>query len=508
MPVSVDGKSLNVEKVVSVARNGEKVELAPEAIKNIDSCRAIVDRMVEQGAVMYGVTTGIGELSEIVLTPDQIRDFQKYVVYSHAAGAGDPIDGDAVRASMLSRVNVLSKGHSGPRRVVVQTLVDMLNKGVTPVVCQKGSVGASGDLSPMGQIALVVMGEGEAFYDGERMPGGEAMRKAGVSPLIFEARDGLATINGSNVTTGMGALQTHDAEMWFKTSEISAAMSLDALNANMLAYDERIHRARGYAGAVASSSNVRRIAEGGDFITQGRKRVQDAYSLRSTPQVMGAARDTLDYVRRTFEVELNGVGDNPIFFEDDGGTIITGANFQGTPLAFALDYLAIAVTTVCVISERRVNRLVNPNLSAGLPPFLTKGAGMFSGMMLAQYTADSLVCENRLLSAPASTGSIPAAADQEDFVSMSMTSAIKSKQILSNACTVLAIELMAAAQALDFRRPLKPGAGVKAAYDVVRSHVGFLDKDRPLHGDINKLSEVVRSGEVLEAVQKAVGPLD
>lgn len=508
MPVVLDGNSLNVDSVMRVARGGESVELAPEAIERIEICRSIVDKMVADRAIMYGVTTGIGELSEVVLSPEQVRDFQKYLIYSHAAGCGDPVAVDDVRAAMLSRVNVLCNGHSGPRRVVVDTLVEMLNKGVTPFMCQKGSVGASGDLSPMGQMALVIMGEGEAFYKGERLPGNEAMDRAGIPTIEFEARDGLATINGSNVTAGMGALQIYDAERWFKCSEIAAAMTLDSLNANMLAYDERIHKARGYAGAVTSAANIRRITEGGGFLRSEGKRVQDAYSLRSTPQVMGAARDTLEYTRVTFETELNGVGDNPLFFADDGGTVITGANFQGTPLAFALDYLGIAVTTVCVISERRLNRLVNPNLSVGLPPFLTKGAGMFSGMMLAQYTADAMVGENRLLSGPASTGSIPAAADQEDFVSMSMTSAVKSKQILKNANTVLAIEMMAAAQALDFRRPLEPGPGVQAAHDVIRKHVPHLDADRPLYNDINRLSEVVGSGEVLEAVEKAVGPLE
>jgi len=507
MAVVVDGTSLDIEKVVRVARGGEQVEIAPEALERIARCRAVVDRMVERREVIYGVTTGIGELSEVVLTPEQVRKFQKYLIYSHAAGAGRPIAEDDVRAAILSRVNVLCRGHSGPRPVVVETMVRMLNEGVTPVMCQRGSVGASGDLSPMGQMALVLMGEGEAFYRGERLSGAEAMRRAGIPTLTFEARDGLATINGSNVTAGMGSLQVYDAERFIKTSEIAAAMTLDALNANMLAYDERIHKARGYEGAVASAANVRRIVEGGDFLRQGGKRVQDAYSLRSTPQVVGAARDALAYARNTFETELNGVGDNPLFFEDDGGTVITGANFQGTPLAFALDLLAIAITTICVISERRLNRLVNPNLSAGLPPFLTEGAGMFSGMMLAQYTADAMVAENRILSSPASTGSIPAAADQEDFVSMSMTAAMKSKQVLINAHTVLAIELMAAAQALDFRKPLKPGPGVRAAYEAVRKHVPFLKEDRPLYEDINRLTEVVRSGEILEAVERAIGPL-
>jgi histidine ammonia-lyase len=508
MAVIVSGSNLDVDGVVRVARGEEKVSIDSEAMERIRGCRAIVDRMVEDKAVIYGVTTGIGELSEVILTPEQVREFQKYLVYSHAAGCGEPVAIDDARAAMLSRVNILCRGHSGLRPVVVETLVGMLNKGVTPFMCQKGSVGASGDLSPLGQMALVVMGEGEAFFQGEMMSGAEAMKKAGVPTIQFEARDGLATINGSNLTAGMGALQIHDAEAWFKTSEIAAAMTVSSLNVNMQAFDERIHKARGYAGAITSSSNIRRVTEGGDFLHEKGKKVQDAYSLRSTPQVMGGARDTLKFVRDTFVTELNGVGDNPLFFPDDGGTCITGANFQGTPLAFGLDFLGIATTTVCVLSERRLNRLVNPNLSMGLPPFLTKGAGMFSGMMLAQYTADSMVCENRILSGPASTGSIPAAADQEDFVSMAMTSATKNKQIFSNACTVLGIEMIAAAQALDFRAPLKPGPGVKAAYDVVRKYVTHLDEDRPLYSDINRMSEVVRSGEILDAVEKAVGALE
>jgi histidine ammonia-lyase len=318
MAVTVDGNSLDVSGVVRVARGGEEVKIDPSAMERVISCRAIVDKMVEDKAVIYGVTTGIGELSEVILTPDQVREFQRYLVYSHAAGCGEPVAIDDARAAMLSRVNILCRGHSGPRPVVVETLLGMLNKGVTPVMCQKGSVGASGDLSPLGQMALVIMGEGEAFFGGERMSGAEAMKKAGVPTIEFEARDGLATINGSNLTAGMGALQVHDAERWFKTSEIAAAMTLSSLNANMQGFDERIHKARGYPGAVTSSSNIRRVTEGGGFLDQKGKKVQDAYSLRSTPQVVGSARETLSFVRGTFEVELNGVGDNPSFFHDDG----------------------------------------------------------------------------------------------------------------------------------------------------------------------------------------------
>jgi histidine ammonia-lyase len=385
--------------------------------------------------------------------------------------------------------------------------MEMLNRGVTPVVCEKGSVGACGDLSPMAQMALVLMGEGEAFFEDERMPGKAAMEKAGIPTIVYEERDGLATINGSNMIAGLGALEIFDAERWIKNSEISSAMTLEVLNANMKAYDERLHKVRGYPGAVVSARNIRQITEGSELLAQKGKKVQDAYSLRSTPQVIGSARDALKWARYMFEIELNGAADNPTFFPDEE-LVLTGANFQGTPLAFALELLGMAVTTVSVLSERRTNRLMNPHLSVGLPAFLTKGAGMFSGLMLSQYTAGALICENRVLSHPAATGSIPAAADQEDFVSMGMTSALKTRQIIDNAQAVLGIEMMAGAQAVDFRKPIKPGKGVQAAYEVIRKYVDYMEEDRPLFDDINKLKEVVEAGEILDAVEKAVGALE
>jgi len=506
MTVKIDGHSLTIEDVVKVARKNEPIALAPEAPEKITRSREVVEKLISKREKIYGVSTGIGELSNVLLSPDQLKEFQRYVVYSHAAGWGEPVAIDDGRAAWLTRVNVLSKGYSGLRLVVVTTLVDMLNKGVTPVMCQKGSVGASGDLSPLGQGSLVVMGEGEAFYQGQRMSGKQAMDKAGIQPITYEARDGLATINGSNLVAGMGCLQVSDAEMLIKTSEIAAAMTLEALTPNMLAFDERIHKARGFDGAIESAENVRKIVQGSEILKQKPQKVQESYSLRSTPQVVGAAKDTLKFSRKIFETEINGVGDNPLFFADEGGICLTGANFQGTPLAFALEYLGIALTTVGALSERRMNRLVNPALSMGLPPFLTKGAGMFSGMMLAQYTAASLVCENRVLSTPAATGSIPTAADQEDFVSMANTTAIKTKEILKNSTAIFAIELMAGAQALDFR-PMKSGKGTQAAHDVVRKHVTHLEADRPLYNDIMKLSNAVESGEILEAVEGVVGKL-
>ena len=507
MTISVDGHGLTIESVVRVARHGEPVVISPEAKDRIVKCRALLEDKILKREIMYGVNTGIGELAEVVLTPEQVERYQRYIVYSHAAGIGEPLPPDAVRAAMFSRICCHCHGHSGLRLVVTQALADMLNAGVTPVVCEKGSVGACGDLAPMSQIALALMGEGEAFFRGERLPAAEALKRADLKPVVLEARDGLAAINGSNVIAGLGSLEIFDADRWIKHSEIAAAMTLEVLNANMKAYDPRVHEVRGYPGAQISAANIRKICQGSDLLARGGKKVQDAYSLRSTPQVVGGARDALNWAREMFTIELNGAADNPIFFPDEG-IVLTGANFQGTPMALALELLGTAVTTVAVLSERRTNRLMNPHLSVGLPAFLTKGAGMFSGLMLTQYTAGALVCENRVLCQPAATGSIPAAADQEDFVSMGMTTALKTRQILDNSWGVLAIEIMAAAQAVDFRSPVKPGPGVAAAHAVVRKHVARLEEDRPLYDDLNRLKEVVKSGEVLEAVEKAVGKLD
>ncbi|MCX6571342.1 MAG: histidine ammonia-lyase [Candidatus Aminicenantes bacterium] len=506
MSIILNGTGLTVEKVVQVARDGAPVALAPEARKRIEKCRALLEDKIRKNEIMYGVNTGIGELANVVLTQDQVEEYQRYLIYSHAAGYGKPMPGDVVRAAILSRISCHCHGHSGLRPVVTETLVELLNKGVTPVMCEKGSVGACGDLSPMAQMALVPMGEGEAFYKGERLPGAEALKRAGIAPIVLHARDGLAMINGSNVIAGMSALIVHDVHRWLKMSEIAAAMTLEVLNANMKAYDERVHKTRGYPGALESAANIRRITEGSELLARPGKKVQDAYSLRSTPQVVGAVRDSLKWARYMVEIELNGAADNPIFFPDED-LVLTGANFQAGPMALPLELLGTAVTTIAVLSERRHNRLMNPHLSAGLPAFLTKGAGMFSGLMLTQYTAGALVCENRVLCHPAATGSIPAAADQEDFVSMGMTTALKTRQIIDNAQAVLAIELMAGAQAVDFRKPHRPGKGTAAAYEVIRKYVAHLEEDRPLYNDINKLKEVVESGEILDAVEAAVGTL-
>ncbi len=506
MTLSIRGKGLTVDDLVAVARFGEKVELDSEALERIRRCRAFIEERIAAREIMYGVNTGIGEFSEIVLSDEQIRRFQKYLIYNHAAGIGEPVPVEQVRGAMLARINVHAQGYSGCRPEVTLTLVEMLNRGVTPVVCRKGSVGACGDLAPMSQIALAAMGKGEAWYQGTRMKAEDALEKAGIPPLVLEARDGLAMINGSNLITAMGCLALYDAERWIKQAEITAAMTLEALLANMKPYDVRLHKLRGFPGAVTSAANIRKVLEGSDLIAGKKKtRVQDAYSMRSTPQVIGAARDQLRWTREQLEIELNGAGDNPLFLWEDQ-VVLTGANFQGTPVSMPLDTLGGAIAMVSVLSERRLNRLLNPALSAGLPAFLTKGAGMFSGHMLSQYTADMLIVEQRILSAPAFTMSIPAAADQEDFVSMGMNTALKTHQILDNAQGVLAIEMIAAAQALDFRDH-RFGRGVRAAHGAVRRTVEHLEEDRPLFVDHNNMKAAVERLEVLRAVEAEIGEL-
>jgi len=506
MTIVLNGSELSIEKLVAIARHGEAVELAPEALERITRCRALLEKKIEAREIMYGVNTGIGEFSEIVLDDDQVRQFQRYLIYNHAAGIGDAAPIEYVRGAMAGRINVHAHGHSGCRPLITQTLVEMLNKGVTPFVCQKGSVGASGDLAPMSQVALLLLGEGQAYYQDELLPGAEAMQRAGIEVPGLEARDGLATINGSNVLTAMSALHIHDMERWLKQAEITAAMSLEALLANMKPYEAPLHQVRGFAGAMRSAAAIRKCTEGSDLLSgKVKTRVQDAYSMRSTPQVIGAAHDAVAYARSQVETELNGVGDNPIFFPESG-TFQTGANFQGTPVSLPMEMAGQAITMVSVLSERRLNRLLNPALSAGLPPFLTKGAGMFSGMMLSQYTADTLIVEQRILSAPASVASIPAAADQEDFVSMGMNTALKNEQIIDNAYGVLGIELMGAAQALEMRE-FTPGRGVKAAFDRVRETVDYLDVDRSLAPDHTAMKALVKSCAVLESVEKIVGDL-
>ena len=507
MTIIISGEGLTIEKLVKIARHKEKVKIHPESIKKIKKCRLMLEEKINAREIMYGVNTGIGEFSEIVLDSKKLKDFQKYLVYNHAAGIGEAAPLEYVRGAILSRINVHAHGNSGCRLEITNTLMEMLNKNVTPFVCQKGSVGACGDLAPMSQIALLMMGEGEAFYKDKLMEGKEAMDKARIKIPGLEPRDGLSIINGSNLLTAMSAIFLYDANNWLKQAEIAAAMSLEALKANMNPYTTKLHKARGFKGAIRSAKAINNLVKEGDLYKRKIKcKIQDAYSMRSTPQVIGTAHDALKYARSQVEIELNGVGDNPIFFPNEN-LQLSGANFQGTPVSLPMDMAGIAITMVSVMSERRLNRLNNPALNVGLPSFLTRGAGIFSGLMLSQYTADMQVVEQRILSAPASIQSIPAAADQEDFVSMGMNTAIKNFQILDNAYGILGIELMAAAQALDFR-DYNFGEGVSKAKEIIRRYVKFLDIDRPLYKDHTNMKKLVKSCEILNEVEKIVGSLE
>ena len=500
MSIKITGKDLSIDKLYQVACNDAEVSLDEDSVSKINKCRKMVEDKIDKGEIMYGINTGIGEFSETILDSDKLEDFQRYLIYNHAAGMGDPFPIEYVRAAMVGRINVHAKGHSGCRLIITQTLVRMLNKGVTPYVCEKGSVGACGDLAPMSQIALVLLGEGKAYFNGELLSGKDAMGKAGIDIPGLKARDGLAVINGSNFLTAMSAIFIYKLKPLLKHAEIAASMCLDALLANLKPYDTRIHELRGFSGSVKSASAIRNMLFDGDLSTGKLKtKVQDSYSLRSTPQVIGAVHDAMDYCEKQVVIELNGVGDNPIFIPEDN-IQLSGANFQGTPISLPMDMLGAALTMICVMSERRLNRLNNPALNVGLPAFLTKGAGMFSGLMLSQYTADMQIVEQRILSMPASIQSIPAAADQEDFVSMGMNTAQKNFQILDNAYGIIGIELMAAAQALDFRDH-KLGMGVQAAKNEIRKVVDFLDKDRPLYVDHDNMKNLVMDNRIVENVE-------
>ncbi len=508
--MKLKGKGLTVEYLARIARDKEKIEVCDSAKPRMQKSREFVEKMFREKKPAYGTTTGIGELANVILTPEQAEKFSKYLIYSHSAGYGEPVSKENVRAAIATRINVMSKGVSGVRVRVVEFIAEMLNRGVIPVM-YPASVGACGDLAPLAQAMLVPLGKGEAFYKDERLPGKEALRRAGLNPIKYEIRDGLAVINGSQLIAGMAALEVVDANMLIKSSEIAAALTFEALKAVTMAFDDEILRLRGFPGGVKCASNIRRLIKDSSILGK-QERVQDAYSIRSTPQVVGTVKDALDFVRKQVEIELNGGADNPLFIpKGKDGKYLAGANFQGTPVALPLEMLGMGVTTLSVISERRINRLINPNLNVGLPGFLIEGAGLYTGIMIPQYTAASLVCENRVLCTPAATGSIPTAADQEDFVSMGTNTAIKTRKLIDNSFAVVAIELLAAVQAVDLRVKKeggKLGKGTQAAYEVVRKYVKFLDEDIPLYSDIEKLTEIAQKGELLEAVENAVGKLE
>lgn len=505
MEVVLDGNSLSIEQIAAVARRGAKVSASPDARAAMQRSRDVVERCVAEGIAIYGVTTGIGEFARIRISPEQSAELQRRIIYSHSAGTGDPQPQDVVRAAMLLRANVLAKGYSGVRLCLLDTVLDMINKGVVPYVQEKGSLGVSGDLSPLSQFAEVAIGEGRAWYQGELLPGAEAMNRAGVEPTDLTYKEGLGLINGSQMMTAGAALLVYDAERLLKNALIASAMSADALRAVGRAFDPHVHRVRPFAGQNAVAANLLRLFDGSEVMAHRTGRVQDGYSIRCTPQILGPSFDTVEHVRRIVNIEVNAAADNPLFFAEDGEYFAAG-NFHGQGIGMVVDFLCIALSEVANLSERHTNRLLNPTLS-GLPDFLVEGKGLNSGLMVAQYTAAALVSENKVLSHPASVDSISVSADQEDHVSMGPIAVRKCTEILKNVRTVLAIEMMSAAQAFEFHDGRRPGRGTAVAYNVIRTKVPRLVDDRVLHPDIEAIRLLVVDGTILEAVEAEIGPL-
>ena len=498
----INGNDLTLEAVREVAVGGRSVLLAPDAREAVDKARAVVEQIVAGNQVSYAITTGVGKLSEVRIAGDQIRELQVNLVRSHAVGVGEPLSAVEVRAMMLLRANSLSKGYSGIRAMVIDALCEMLNRRVMPFVPSQGSVGASGDLAPLAHLALVMIGEGECLDDsGHRMPAAEALRKAEIKPLTLEAKEAVSLINGTQAMLAVGTLALLAAEILVDSGDVIGSMTLDALRGTDVAFDERIHRARPHAGQIQSAANLRRMLEGSQIRESHRDcgRVQDAYSLRCIPQVHGAVRDTLVNCRAVFETEANSAVDNPLVFSN--ADVLSGGNFHGEPIAFALDFLAIALSALAGISERRIERLVNPALNEGLPPFLAPGAGLNSGFMMPQVTAAALVSENKVLAHPASVDSITTSGNKEDYVSMGMTAALKLQRIVENTRNVLAIEAIAAAQALDFVAPLKTGKRGQKAYEAVRAVCAAMEHDRVMYGDFERVAKVIGNGKIAEALR-------
>jgi len=507
MVIEVDGNNLTIEDVVQVARFNEPCLLAKSAIERIQKSRQIIETAVDEGKTVYGVNTGFGDLASISIGREDLGRLQVNLIRSHSVGVGDPFPDEIVRGMMLLRANSLAKGYSGVRLEVVDTLLDMLNKHVTPIVPEQGSVGSSGDLAPLAHMVLVMIGEGKARYRGKTIDGESAMKSAGIETLTLEAKEGVALINGTQPMTSLGVITIFDALDLVRDAIIASALSLEALRGTRVAFDARIHSIRPHEGQMDIAKALKHILDDSE-INQSHAncgKVQDAYSLRCIPQVLGASLDTMRYVRSVLEIEINSVTDNPLVFSDEG-EVISGGNFHGQPIALVMDFLGIALSEIANISERRINRLVNPHLS-GLPAFLIDESGLESGMMIAQYTAAALVSENKILAHPASVDSIPTSADQEDHVSMGTIAARKARQILGNVRNVIAIEYMCAAQGIDLLSPLKPSVPLIEAHSTIRQVVEKLVDDRVLQVDVEKIRELVNSGEIISAVESVSGPL-
>ena len=509
MRLVIGDRRLTLEDLINVTRKGYKVEISEGAYKKVAEARELVDRYVKEKKVSYGITTGFGKFSDTVISEEQTGLLQKNLIMSHSCGVGNPIPVDMAKGIMLLRIVNLSKGHSGVRKIVLDTLVDMLNKDVTPFIPEKGSLGASGDLAPLSHMVLVMLGMGKAYVNGELLDGAEAMKKAGV-PVLGElsSKEGLALINGTQVMTSIGAHVTYDAINLMKHLDIAGALTMEALNGITCAFDHRVHEVRGHQGQIRTAENFRNILKESKCTTkQGEMRTQDPYTLRCIPQIHGASKDALEFVREKVEIEMDAVTDNPIIFCDTDD-VISGGNFHGQPMALPFDFLGIAVSEMANVSERRIERLVNPHLNCGLPAFLVENGGVNSGFMIVQYSAASLVSENKVLAHPASVDSIPSSANQEDHVSMGTIAARKAGEILKNARKVIAMEILSACQGIDLKKVNKDlGLGTEKAYTAVRETVSYYDKDRVMNLDINAAEELIERNKIVENVEKVIGEL-
>lgn len=496
--ITIDGESLTLESMAQVALEKEPVQLSEPARTRVLASRAVIDKALESDLPIYGVTTGFGKLSDVRIPHDEIRQLQQNLLRSHATGVGDPLSESEVRAAILLRANSLSKGYSGVRPEIIEILIEILNKNVVPVVPSRGSVGASGDLAPSAHMALVLTGEGEAVCGGERLPGSIALQRAGINSIQLQAKEGLSLLNGTQFMAAVGGLAIVHADSLMNTGDVAAALTLEVLLGSVKADDVRIHRVRPHPGQRRTAENISRLLRNSAIVESHRDcgRIQDAYSLRCVPQVHGAVRDTLGHIRRVLSIEMNSATDNPLVFPD-GEAILMGGNFHGAPLGYCFDYAAIALTDLASISERRLERLVNPDLS-GLPAFLIRQPGLSSGYMMLQVMVASLVSENKILAHPASVDSIPTSANKEDHVSMGMTAALKLRSIVDNLEIVLAGELLAACQAMEFRKPLEPGEGTRRAYDLVRQVVPPLEQDREISPDIEAVRNLIRQNRFAE----------
>lgn len=514
-PITLNGESLTIEEVVAAAHGkpgDPRVTLSEAALPKITRAAEAVQTLLERGEIAYGITTGFGAFKDRIISPDEVETLQRNIIASHAVGVGDPFDIPTTRAIMLIRANTLARGHSGIRPQTLQLLLDMLNAGVHPVIPQKGSLGASGDLAPLAHMSLVMLGQGEAEYQGQILPGNGALRRANLRPVMLAAKEGLALTNGTAVMCAVGTLEVHRARLLSRVADIAGVLSLEALHGTALAFDDRIHQLRPYPRQLNCAKYLRQLLVGSDFTRHHDPRnVQDAYTLRCIPQVHGAVRDAIAYARWVFQIELNAVTDNPLIFIDDETeeiTVLSGGNFHGEPLAIALDYLSMAMTELGNISERRVMRLTDEASNAHvLPAFLIKHGGLNSGFMIIQYTAAALAAENKVLAHPASVDTIPTSANVEDHVSMGATAALQTRQIMSNVEHILAIELMAAAQGIDFRKEVlgaqaRLGQGTRPAYNLIRRHVPFLEKDAIMYPHLEAVRKLVAGGQLVKAVNE------